>query len=198
MAQDLHDMVGQNLTALNINLYFIARRLSADTSPEILERLGDSSRLVEQVVERIRNLMADLRPFILDDLGLPTALRWYVGQFSKRTELPGRALVQEIQPRLSQDVETALFRIAQEALTNVAKHAQAREVVVELEQRDDRVVLTVTDDGTGFDFPAMRRDPTKTGVGLVDMRERAEALGGRIWVECEPGRGTQVQVHVPR
>ena len=106
--------------------------------------------------------------------------------------------MEEIQPRLPQAIETALFRIAQEALTNVAKHAKAKQVRIELEAGERSVLLRIIDDGAGFDFPAMRLDSTKRGVGLVDMRERAEAIGGRIWVDCEPGKGTQVAVEVPR
>lgn len=198
LSRDLHDMVGQNLTAININLNTIAHKLPADTPDDVRRRLDDSSQLVEQVVERIRNLMADLRPSILDDLGLTPALRWYSGEFSKRTELPCRAAVAEIQPRLPPAAETALFRIAQEALTNVAKHANAKNVAVELVTGQESVVLRIVDDGAGFDFATMRLDPTKHGVGLVDMRERAEAIGGRIWVECQVGAGTVVAVEVPR
>lgn len=197
LSRELHDMVGQNLTALNINLYALGNKLPADTPETVRTRLSDSSHLVEEIVERIRNLMAELRPSILDDLGLTSALRWYAGEFSKRTELPMRVTVQELAPRLPQGAETALFRIAQEALTNVAKHAHAQTVGVELQRQGRVVQLTVADDGDGFDFVAMRRDPSKHGVGIVDMRERAEAIGGRMWVECTPGVGTKVQVQVP-
>lgn len=198
MSRDLHDMVGQNLTALNINLHFIARRLPPDAPVTLSTRLEDSSLLVEEIVERIRGLMADLRPSILDDLGLTSALRWYSSEFSKRTEIPSQVTLEEIQPRLPQEAETALFRIAQEALTNVAKHAQARHVSVRLAAQRDAVLMTIEDDGRGFNFATMRRDPTKRGVGLVDMRERAEAIGGTVWVECEVGKGTRVQVQVAR
>lgn len=196
MSRDLHDMVGQNLTALNMNLHAIGLNLPADTPDSVRSRLEDSSQLVQEIVQRIRGLMAELRPSILDDLGLAPALRWYAGEFSKRSDLPIHVNAAELQPRLPQDTETALFRIAQEALTNIAKHSRATAVWIELRELPDRVVLTISDDGVGFDFVAMRRDPTKTGVGLVDMRERAEAIGGRIWVECEPGMGTQVKVEV--
>jgi signal transduction histidine kinase len=149
-------------------------------------------------VRRIRDLMADLRPSILDDLGLTSALRWYTQEFGNRTRLRGIAQIQDIQPRLPPDVETSLFRIAQEALTNVAKHAGARQFIVRLEQQDRHVVLAIIDDGVGFDFGAMRLDRTKTGVGIVDMRERAEAIGGQIWIDCQIGKGTRVRVQVPR
>ncbi len=198
LARELHDMVGQNLTALNINLHFIERQLAPDTLDTVRNRLSDSSQLVEDIVERIRNLMADLRPSILDDLGLPPALRWYAGQFLKRTEIPVYVKTDELETRLPQAIETALFRIAQEALTNVAKHARAQHVEIVLRANPEQVILTIKDDGVGFDFPAMRRDASQRGVGLVDMRERAEAIGGRLWVECKIGQGTLVQVQVPR
>ncbi len=198
ISRDLHDMVGQNLTALNINLHFIAKQLPPDTSQDVRGRLEDSGALIEEVVRRIRDLMADLRPSILDDLGLTPALRWYTREFSRRTELNGVAQLEEIQPRLLPEVETSLFRIAQEALTNIAKHSQAKQFVVRLEQQDDKIVMAISDDGVGFDFGEMRHDPTKTGVGIVDMRERAEAIRGQLWVECQIGKGTCVWVRVPR
>lgn len=198
IARDLHDMVGQNLTALNFNLHAIRRQLPADTPATVPTRLDDSSHLVEEIVARIRNMMADLRPSILDDLGLPPALGWYAGEFSARTGIRTFVDAEEVEPRLPQPTETALFRIAQEALTNVAKHAHARQVNIQLEARHANVTLKIIDDGIGFDFPAMRRNNDKTGVGLVDMRERAEGVGGRIWVECQPGEGTRVLIDVPR
>jgi signal transduction histidine kinase len=198
MTRDLHDMVGQNLTALAMNLQVIANQLPAATPDTLRMRLEDSNRLLEETVHRIRNMMAELRPSILDDLGLVPALRWYGAEFSRRAEIPVFIRADEDCPRLPQSIETALFRITQEALTNVAKHAHARNVFVVLQVQEHLVSLSIIDDGVGFDFPQMRRDSTKHGVGLVDMRERAEAIGGNLWVECQPGRGTQVTVQVSK
>ncbi len=202
MTRDLHDMVGQNLTALNINLHAIANQLPPEAVPQashsLRARIEESSSLLEEVVQRIRSMMAELRPSVLDDFGLAAALRWYGIQFSKRTEISVILEIQDIQPRLQQSVETALFRITQEALTNVAKHAHAKNVTLRLEENKQRIVLVIHDDGVGFDFPSMRRDPSKNGIGLVDMRERAEAIGGRLWVECAIGKGTRVTVEIAR
>lgn len=198
LARDLHDMIGQNLTALNINLYSIGRQLDPVTAANLRNRLEDSSRMVEEIVGRIRNLMTELRPSVLDDFGLAMALRWYAGEFGKRTEIAIEIDAEDIAPRLPLDAETALFRIAQEALTNIAKHAHAKHVRLELQAQATHIELTVADDGAGFDFPTMRQDPTKHGVGLVDMRERAEMMHGRLWVECKIGQGTRVSVRVPR
>jgi signal transduction histidine kinase len=197
LARELHDRVGQSLTALSINLNIIRSQLPAD-SAQAAARLNDSLRLVEETVEHTRDVMADLRPPVLDDYGLLAALRWYAGQCSDALVVAVQVEGQELSPRLPPAVETALFRIAQEALNNVTRHAHATQANVRLEAVADTARLTIADDGVGFD-PAARRPPGEPPLwGLINMRERAEAVGGRLRVESAPGQGTHVVVKVPR
>ncbi|HEX6019233.1 MAG TPA: PAS domain-containing protein [Burkholderiaceae bacterium] len=196
IAHELHDSMGQTLTALNINLNIIKGRLAPAPDAVISSRLEDSLKLVEATVDNTRRVIADLRPAVLDDYGLAAALRWYAEQFSVRTGVAVRVSGQDPRPRLASTVEATLFRIAQESLTNVAKHAAAREARVLLETREGRFFLSVVDDGRGFD-PARLRCPNNShGWGLMIMRERADADGGELHVESAPGQGTRVVIEM--
>jgi len=198
LARELHDQVGQNLTALGINLNIVQAQIPDASHSPARHRLDDSLSLVEQTTERIRDLMADLRPPVLDDYGLVAALRWYGEQFAARSGINVIIDGEEIQPRLSPRAEGALFRIAQEALTNVAKHAQASQATVAVKAGTDLLQMVITDNGLGFD-PAQRSEPgERYGWGMLTMTERAAAIGGRFEVESQPGRGTRVVVEVPR
>ncbi len=192
LARELHDRVGQNLTALSLDLGIIHSQLSAESSGEIVFRLEDSLRLLEDTARQIRDVMAELRPPVLDDYGLPAALQWYGEQFAKRTGV--RFVIQGAgsTPRLPPRLEMALFRITQEALTNVARHARARQVTVRLiEEVAQTIQLIIADDGTGFDHSG-----TRPGWGLIHMRERAEAVGGYFEVKSPPGEETRIMVAV--
>jgi two-component system sensor histidine kinase UhpB len=194
LAQELHDRVGQNFAALSINLNIIQRELSAESSGKVEARLEDSLKLLEETALHIRDVMAELRPPVLDDYGLLAALQWYGEQFTKRTGVPSVIQGAEATPRLPLPLEAALFRVTQEALTNVARHAQARQVTVTLEELAQEVRLTIADDGTGFDFSF--QSETRSAWGLISMRERAEAIGGRFQVKSAPGEGTRIMVAV--
>jgi two-component system sensor histidine kinase UhpB len=204
LARELHDQVGQNLTALGINLNIIRTQMSEEAAAPVRSRLDDSLSLVEQTAARIRDVMADLRPPVLDDYGLVAALHWYGEQFARRTDIAVVVEGVEPVPRLAARVENALFRIAQEALTNVAKHAQATHVTVTVEVDSGTLRLVVADDGIGFDPSALlRAGPAhlaqpdgSRGWGLLTMTERAEAVGGRCCFESDPGQGAQVIVEV--
>lgn len=196
LARELHDRVGQNLTALSVNIGVARSLLPPETAPQVIPRLDDSIALLEETAERIRDVMGELRPPTLDEYGLLATLRWYCQRFRERTGLAVTVQGEETMPRLPSAVETALFRIAQEALTNVARHAQASRVTVSLEPVDGGARLTIADDGVGFDPAAPRRPGEPPSWGLLTMRERAEAVGGRLKVESAPGKGTQVVVEV--
>jgi signal transduction histidine kinase len=197
LARELHDQLGQNLTALGINLNII--RSQVEEQPvTVRTRLDDSLSLIEQTAERIRDIMADLRPPVLDDYGLVAALRWYSEQSGCRAGIDIAIEGEEPSPRLSAHIENALFRVAQEALTNVAKHARATQVSVTLNTRGDRVQLVVADNGIGFERPDRQSPGEQRGWGLLTMTERAEAVGGRCRVESQTGQGTRVIVEVPR
>jgi signal transduction histidine kinase/predicted hydrocarbon binding protein len=200
LARELHDQVGQNLTALGINLN-IARAQIPDASPmgdAVRARLDDSLALVEQTVERIRDVMANLHSPVMDDYGLVATLEWYGRQLSSRTNIDVAVQGEELDPRLAARVENALFRIAQEALTNVVKHAQATQATVKVVADDDTVRLIIADDGVGFDPRRLRTAGGRRGWGLLSMTERAEAVGGHCRIESHPQKGTQVVVGVPR
>jgi len=198
LARELHDQVGQNLTALGINLNIVRTQMPVEAATLVSPRLDDSLSLVEETAERIRGVMANLRPPLLDDYGLVAALHWYGAQFAMRTGIDLHVDGEEPAPRLAVPVENALFRIAQEALNNVAKHAQAVQVTVEVAVEDGIVRLVVADDGVGFDPRRAGAPDGRQGWGLLTMAERAEAIGGRCRVESCPGRGTRVTAEVGR
>jgi PAS domain S-box-containing protein len=198
LALELHDQVGQNLSALGINLNIVRSQMPEQTTTAVRSRLDDSLSLLEQTAERIRDVMADLRPPVLDDYGLVAALHWYGERLTRRTDVVVSVEGDESIPRLAPRVENALFRIAQEALTNVVKHAQATQVAVTVTVDRETLCLSVADDGIGLD-PAVLAEPDQWhGWGLLTMIERAEAVGGRCRIESDPGHGTRVIVEVDR
>ena len=196
LAQELHDRVGQNLTALSINLNIVRDLLSPELAVRIGPRLEDSLELVSETMEHIRDVMAELRPPVLDDYGLLASLRWYGQRFAQRTGLAIATQGADPTPRLPLATEITLFRIAQEALTNAARHAQAHQVSVTLDAAAGGVRLTIADDGIGFD-PELHTQPNgRHAWGLLTMSERAESAGGRLVMDAAPGRGTRVIVEV--
>lgn len=197
LSRELHDRVGQNLTALNINLGIVLGQLPA-ADPAIAARLKDSQELVEATVDVITDVMAELRPPLLDDYGLFPALKSIAEQFSRRTGIDIAMSGPESLERLPKQIEIALCRVAQEALTNVAKHAQARHIQLELVLSDERIGLTVADDGVGFDPRADAADTARSGWGMLTMRERAMALGGDLTINSAPGLGTRVTLTLAR
>jgi two-component system sensor histidine kinase UhpB len=195
IAGELHDRVGQNLSALNINLD-LALGMLAGAQPELKLRLADSLSLVEGTLQTIENLMAELRPPLLDEYGLAAALGLHVKEFAKRNGV--RVEVrdpEEIGRSLRPEAAIALFRIAQESLVNVAKHAEASQVSIVLARQDDGTALSITDDGRGFDVHDRLSHRTRWGV--TTMQERAAAVGGALYLESSPGTGTTVRVTVP-
>jgi len=198
LSRELHDQVGQNLTALNINLNILRSQLPAELLEKMADRLSDSAELVEETTERIRDVMADLRPEVLDDYGLVAALRWYGERFSERTGMATIVQGKEPLPRMPEVIESAFFRIAQEALTNVAKHAGGRQVSVNFEERDETFRLTVADDGKGFNSGAFSGSNKQKGWGFLTMQERAQAVGGKVEVASAVGKGTRIIVEVKR
>jgi PAS domain S-box-containing protein len=194
LANELHDLVGQKLTALNIHLNIVKIESAPSMRTQIGARLDDSLKLVEETIECIRDVMAELRPAVLDDYGLTPVLRWYAEQFGKRTGVATTVIEQGPARRLPAAAEEAFFRISQEALANVAKYARAGKATVTLGIAPRASSLTIADDGCGFD-PSARQQPAKDhGWGLMIMRERAEAVGAELIVESARGRGTRVIV----
>ncbi|HEA69269.1 MAG TPA: GAF domain-containing sensor histidine kinase, partial [Desulfobacterales bacterium] len=196
LAQELHDRVGQSLTALNLDLNIIRNQLSDESRFKTADRLEDSMDLVEETTMHIRNVMAELRPQVLDDYGLLAALRWYGELFSERTQIPVNVSGKEPSTRLSLIVETIFFRIAQEALTNVAKHAGATLATVTLESVEDHLRLIVEDNGRGFNVANLDRSKEPAGWGLTTMKERAASMDGSVRIESESGKGTKIVTEI--
>jgi len=197
LARELHDRVGQSLTALRINLDILRTELVARGIDAVRSRLDDSAALLESMIDTIVNVSSELRPPMLDDHGLAAALDWYARSYSTRTGITVAVRAGEPATRPPPKVEIALYRIAQEALNNVAKHACARRVEIALEHANGECVMSVEDDGIGFDGVEGTSDKPKPGLGMVTMRERAQAVGGRFDVRALSARGTQLTVRVP-
>ncbi len=197
IARELHDQIGQILTAVKMNLHTVQR---FGLGSEAGSYVKDNIEAVDEALRLVRDLSIDLRPPVLDDLGLVTALGWYVDRYTKRTGLKVDVVIDLPDPneRFSHDLETACFRIAQEALTNVVRHASASRVVVQLNKTAKSLALVVKDNGVGFDSKRLRsRSPRAATLGLVSMQERAHAAGGTLEIESTPSRGTRIRFTVP-
>ncbi|MBI3930033.1 MAG: PAS domain-containing protein [Armatimonadetes bacterium] len=197
LARELHDRVGQSLTALSLNLLVATNRLDPLAAENVRSLLADCARLVEEVSQTVRGIMADLRPPVLDDFGLVTALRWYGDRFSNLTGIHFELTGTELVPRLDAATESNLLLIAREALTNISRHSQAGGARIEVGDLGEIVRLAIIDDGQGFDPDTQQLDRT-AGWGLMTMRERAAGLGGSLAVESRTGGPTRIVAEVPR
>lgn len=195
IARELHDEVGQALTAIKVELSLAERSLAKSGGPPAL--LDSAKAITDGALHSVRDLSQLLHPAVLDDLGLPEAVDGYVREFSKRYGIRVRLQLEGMALRLSPDVEVAAYRIIQEALTNVAKHAQATRCTVAVARRDDRCQILVEDDGLGFEATGLEHSAPRGGLGLIGMRERALQLAGLVSVDSTPGRGTRVVVDLP-
>ena len=194
--RELHDRVGQNLSALNLNLAIVRNQLPQDVLQDLRFRLDDACVLLETTSREVRDVMAELRPAALDDYGLFAALRHHAAAVAKRLSIEVTVEGKALDPRLPPTTETALFRIVQEALNNVGKHARAQRVKIVLAETQGLIRLTVTDDGIGFN--AVRSSQDAPAYGIVTMQERAEAVGARLRIASTPGEGTRLEVEVDR
>jgi PAS domain S-box-containing protein len=189
LAAELHDRVGQNLTALNLNFAVIQGALPREAADGVRDRLDDSLLLIAESMTHVRDVMADLRPPLLEEFGLGTALRWYGTQVQGRTGLTVEIDAEEGGPRYPAGVETVFFRVAQEAVVNAMRHARARRVRVTLSPDGTGLRLSVADDGVGFrPFEAA----ASAGLGLRLMRERAQLVGATFDIASIPGDGTTI------
>jgi PAS domain S-box-containing protein len=193
IASELHDRVGQNLTGLGINLSIVAGGLRSEDKPELAARLEDSTALLRNTVDAIRNVMAELRPHTLDEYGLPSALRSLAAGFSKRTGIQVTFKGDPARTGLPKTVDLAMFRIVQEALNNIAKHSSADRVEIAVSRWNGHALLSVRDNGIGFDAGKVESSES-SGWGLRIMRERAEAVGARFSLKAEPNAGVKVVV----
>jgi PAS domain S-box-containing protein len=195
VARELHDEIGQALTAIKINLHGIQQ--STENEP-FAPQLNGSLDIIDRALQQVRELALDLRPALLDDLGLVAALRWYLDREARRAGLILELKVDLLGTRLAPEIETACFRIAQEALTNIVRHAKAKHVWVILSLRDADLRLVIRDDGVGFDVgAAQQRFAANASLGLQGMQERALAVSGTISIDSSKGTGAEVRVNLP-
>jgi signal transduction histidine kinase len=195
IARELHDEIGQALTAVKIDLQ-AARGLLDDFEHEA--QLTHTVGVVEHILQQIRDLSLDLRPSLLDDLGLVPALRWYVDRQAQQMGVTARFRADFLENRLAPELEIACFRIVQEALTNVTRHAHAERVGVELRKSDEAVEVRIRDDGVGFDVQRALDDTARgKSLGLLSLRERASVAGGEVEIESAPEVGTEVRARFP-
>jgi two-component system sensor histidine kinase UhpB len=197
VARELHDETSQVLTSLLISLAVLEESI---TSPEARNRISETRLLAHQTLRAIRNLSLDLRPSALDDLGLLPALRWYIKEYQQKFSLPVSFQASGLKERLPTEIETVVYRIVQEALTNIARHAQAHTVLVRVEGDAETIQITICDDGRGFDTEGHKQtlEPGQEhGWGLVGMRERASLLSGTLHITSKPGHGTTIHTRIP-
>ncbi len=192
IARELHDEVGQALTALKINLQTVQRKHNGGLD------LAESIAMVENTLQQVRSISLNLPPTVLEDLGLAPAVRWLLDRMGREARF-GTTFVSSLEDtRLAPQIEITCFRVAQEALTNVMRHAGAQHVTVELAQVDDELHLTIQDDGSGYDVEkAYQRARQGNSLGLVGMQERVDLAGGRMEIESMAGTGTKIHASFP-
>jgi len=196
IARELHDELGSALTGSVIDVAWLRKRVADAPAAALLEeRLDGMNAALKDAVQTMRNILTELRPRLLDDVGLVAAIEWQAHEFEKRTGVLAELRLPARELDLAKDQKTALFRILQEALTNVARHAEATEIRVSLEANDGRIVLEVRDNGRGI---AANAGQGSRSLGLLSMRERAALLGGVTRVLGDPGQGTAVIVDIPK
>jgi PAS domain S-box-containing protein len=197
IARELHDQVGQILIAVKMNLH---TEKQVSQAAEVCCYIKENIEAVDEALRLVRDLSVELRPPVLDDFGLVTALHWYVDRYTKRTGLEVHVLIDmpDENERFSRELETACFRIAQEALTNVVRHAQANQVRLQLVKDGNVLLLSVKDNGVGFDLESLqKRAPRAATLGLISMQERAHAAGGKIEIDSAVSQGTEVRFRLP-
>ena len=192
VARELHDELAQSLTALKMDTNWVRDNVAV-APQQALQKLDEMMVLIDGAVASTRRIASDLRPLLLDDLGLVPAIEWLAGNFSQRHGVACRLSVAE-DLELQEPYATAVFRMVQESLVNVAKHAGATQVDVRVELRDGEILLEVSDDGKGFDVAAPRRPGS---LGLMGLHERAELLQGTVTLTSTPGAGTRVDIRMP-
>jgi two-component system sensor histidine kinase UhpB len=199
IAREIHDELGQLLTALKMDLRWMEKRLaSGENNPAlnpVLDKLVEAGELADTTIAAVQKISSELRPGTLDNLGLAAALQYEAGRFQERTGITCHVTIPEPPPDLSLDAATAVFRIFQEALTNVARHAEAKEVRCDFLAESDQIVLRVEDNGKGIS-PEALADPKS--LGLLGMQERSGVLGGELKIEPGAARGTRVTLRLPQ
>ncbi|WP_018610587.1 PAS domain S-box protein [Uliginosibacterium gangwonense] len=191
IAHELHDELGQQLTGLKLDLSWLSRRTKEDR-PVSATKVDEMRGMLDVAIASVRRISTELRPPVLDDLGFGDAVAWQAREFAKRSDLAIELELEAARQVTDEATATALYRIVQESLTNIMRHAQASRVVIRLTAEDGQLVLCIHDDGKGVNL-----EQPSHGFGLVSMRERANALGGQFCITSQPGDGTRVEVTLP-
>jgi signal transduction histidine kinase len=193
IAREIHDELGQVLSKLKLDLSWLKKRLAPEQKP-LLEKADRMSDLVDSTVKTVQRISSELRPGVLDYLGLAEAIDWQLKEFREQTGIECMAAIAPEFAIEDKDVSTAVFRIFQETLTNIIRHAKASRVSVDLKQEDGVLTLEIRDNGEGI---ARENISDPASFGIMSMRERARHLGGSVIVTGEPGKGTTVLVRIP-
>ena len=193
IAREIHDELGQQMTAMKMDISWLLKKMKG-IDDTVQRRMGDLTSIVDETIKSIRRIAAELRPGILDDLGLIAAIEWQLKEFEKRSGIHTKINSSQDEPNISEHVKTGLFRIFQESLTNVARHAKAKHVNVSFLEEEDYLILTIADDGVGFEAKKVMANKT---FGLLGMKERSTMMGGSYEIFSTPKKGTVVSVTVP-
>jgi signal transduction histidine kinase len=193
IAREIHDDLGGSLTGLKMDLHQIRKSLGPGEQ-HLTSRLNELSQAIDQIIRNVRRIATELRPSLLDDFGLAAAIEWQLQEFEQRSGIRSQLQLGMDDLPLAPDMATGLFRVFQEALTNVARHAQATQVQVTLQGQADQLILQVRDDGRGIDPLALKNSGS---LGLISMRERVQLLSGELMITGQPGEGTTVLVKIP-
>lgn len=196
ISRELHDVIAQTLTGINLRLATLKRDAARNTKG-LDRKIARTQKLVEKSVDIVHQFARELRPTVLDDLGLIPALHSFVKLFSKRTRIHVRLTAYAAVEQLDIPKRTILYRITQEALTNVERHAHASRVDITIRKLAGAVELTITDDGKAFQVERILHSKQNKRLGLLGMRERAEMVGGRFAIESTPGQGTTIRAEIP-
>ncbi|MCB8983543.1 MAG: PAS domain-containing sensor histidine kinase [Ardenticatenaceae bacterium] len=198
ISQELHDEIGQALTAVSINLAQIKQNLPQDVPAAVHKRLAESEALIAQTLILTRKISLELRPTMLDDLGLIPTLRWYIHQFGDRLNIEAAFTTNGIRQSFSPELETVVYRVVQEGLTNIARHAQASKIEVNLDYQAGRLLLTITDNGIGFDVQELLQSKNVDHrLGLLGIEERISLFVGTLNINSSPGKGTTLRIVFP-
>lgn len=197
ISRELHDELGQALSLVKLKLRFIKKNLHEDQIP-IKQECEDTLQFIDQVIENVRRLSRDLSPTVLDDLGLTAAIRWLIDNLkTSNKNIRVTSDIMNIDHFFSQDAQINIYRIIQEALTNVTEHAQAKNISILIKKQDDTISFSIEDDGIGFDVKeALMKISIERGLGLASMKERVQMLGGKFNLYSKKGKGTQASFRI--
>lgn len=193
IAREIHDELGQQLTVLKMDVAWLSKKINGSNNA-VKEKLNELTSLLDNTVQSVRRIASELRPSMLDDLGLAPAMEWHLIEFGKRSGIKTSFHEPNEELEISKPIKTGLFRILQESLTNVAKHSKATKVHVELAEKNNHLLLRIKDNGKGFHQQEAEQKKT---LGILGMKERTAMMGGSYEIRSEPGKGTEISVDIP-